>query len=639
MNKFIIAVVGLMTGISMSSYGQDLIKKVPSDANLVIALNGEGFFKHANLDQINTIFQRFEVFDKIAEESGGVRQQRVEDFGIDLDNKSYLYMTVNDSVQYIGALVPLADRQRFESALPPDHSRVMQEGMNTFFSSDSSARISWDDRALYIMAVVPMDNFFQQEEVRGRYGMKSEPKYSSNESSYGDVYAEDSLARTEREETVISEDQDTVFADTVDQVDEFAYVDSVLDREEYQDDYYLRFEQVKNHNDSLKNIFVKQQLDIKFGEMLSNQRAGYRSRRMRRLKSNELLHLEVNNLDSIIDYYVPYDILYAEIGVSPTFSYGYKSVQTTVAVDGNRMKVAGQIGLDKETSRYYRAMYKKKLDRRFYSFVPDDALGFLSVSVNTEAYLKYAPAIVQKIYGNMDPKISKIIDFFTTMFEVVVDEKAVAKVFSGDNLLVLNGLTQRDVKYIDYQYDEDYNYEEVEKTKKETIPQYLWVFSSEDMRLFEKALHILELQKEIINHNGVYEIVSGKSSFAPYLAMGNGMVFLSNDKDYLAELRDNGFEANGGTKYRSLLRKNRVNVVMNTQRIPGLIDELDIPVHQSLELELKDLGQYGDIYLISNGVKRNQFDWELGIDFPREGKNAVDFILDSIEEITKPVKK
>lgn len=78
---------------------------------------------------------------------------------------------------------------------------------------------------------------------------------------------------------------------------------------------------------------------------------------------------------------------------------------------------------------------------------------------------------------------------------------------------------------------------------------------------------------------------------------------------------------------------------MNTQRIPGLIDELDIPVHQSLELELKDLGQYGDIYLISNGVKRNQFDWELGIDFPREGKNAVDFILDSIEEITKPVKK
>ncbi|MGO1522037.1 MAG: hypothetical protein ACTHWQ_10945, partial [Sphingobacterium sp.] len=85
MNKFIIAVVGLMTGISMSSYGQDLIKKVPSDANLVIALNGEGFFKHADLDQINTIFQRLEVFDKIAEESGGVGQQRVEDFGIDLD--------------------------------------------------------------------------------------------------------------------------------------------------------------------------------------------------------------------------------------------------------------------------------------------------------------------------------------------------------------------------------------------------------------------------------------------------------------------------------------------------------------------------------------------------------------------------
>src|SRR5690606_30695240 len=137
---------------------------------------------------------------------------------------------------------------------------------------------------------------------------------------------------------------------------------------------------------------------------------------------------------------------------------------------------------------------------------------------------------------------------------------------------------------------------------------------------------------EVINHEGVYEIVGRKSSFAPYLTMGNGMVFLSNDKGYLTELKGNGFKANGGTKYRSLLRKNRFNEVMNTQRIPRLVDELDIPVHNSLELELKEMGKYGDVYMISNGVKRNRFDWELGIDFPSEGKNAIDFILNSIDD-------
>src|SRR5690606_13032401 len=105
-------------------------------------------------------------------------------------------------------------------------------------------------------------------------------------------------------------------------------------------------------------------------------------------------------------------------------------------------------------------IYNKKLNPKFYPFLDKNALGFLSFNLSTEAYIKNLPKIMERYYGSFMPRYSKAISLGATLFDVLLDEKAIAKVFKGDNLFVLNGVTKVEVNYTDYEYDEDYNYTE-----------------------------------------------------------------------------------------------------------------------------------------------------------------------------------
>jgi hypothetical protein len=69
-----------------------------------------------------------------------------------------------------------------------------------------------------------------------------------------------------------------------------------------------------------------------------------------------------------------------------------------------------------------------------------------------------------------------------------------------------------------------------------------------------------------------------------------------------------------------------------------LIDELELPVHRSMDAEIKNLSQYGDFYMISNGMKGDRFLWEAGVEFPNEGKNAVDYLINTFDNISKSLK-
>lgn len=111
-------------------------------------------------------------------------------------------------------------------------------------------------------------------------------------------------------------------------MDEFAYVDSVLARDEYQDDYYRQAAAVRHHNDSLVRELTADLLESRMHK-IKDQDMPYRSKRMTRLKSNELVHVEIVNIDSLISHYLPYDMLYAGFGIRPRFNYGYEAMEST----------------------------------------------------------------------------------------------------------------------------------------------------------------------------------------------------------------------------------------------------------------------------------------------------------------------
>lgn len=674
MNNLKLAIALLAVSLGGNVYSQDLLSKVPAESKVVVALNGKGFFKHASAQQLNGILKRAGLFEKIAEDNSNFQSENIEELGIDIHAKSYLYSNVNDSLQFLGAMLPLKDKAQFESIFPEEYTIDVQGDLSTVYNEDRTLRISWNQNTIFLLTAVPMDNYFSREDIKQKFGLLEMPEYDYAADDYDydyDYDAADSIAVAadstldwnaweEAADTVYQiEEEAPVERDTSDLYslplppekvaqpgeegyiappmvsDEFKYVDSVLEKDEYQDDYYLKYSQASSHNDSIKNVFVNQEVNNLMDRIIAGNIKSYKSKKMSSMKDNELLRIEIGSFDSLMHFYYPRNLLYGYMSGQPSFEYGYENINSTVVVDGNRMKILGDLSFDKEMTRFYKEIYNKKINPKFLTYLNDDALGFLSFNVNTEAYLTHMPRIVQRIYGGMDGKVEKIIDLFTTSMGIIVDEKAVAKVFKGDNLFILNGITQKEVKYIDYEYDDDYNYQEVEKTKMEKIPNYLWMFSSDDTRIFEKIFAILVTENNMVNHDGIYEIVGGKvDEFAPYILIQQGIVFLGNDLEQMQQIKDKTFKGNPG-RFAAIAKKNKFSMLFNTKKVPSMVDDLDLPVHRSMESELKGLSEYGDIYMISNGMKGKNFTWEAGVDFPNTGKNALDYLLNSIDRISK----
>src|SRR3546814_11926467 len=92
---------------------------------------------------------------------------------------------------------------------------------------------------------------------------------------------------------------------------------------------------------------------------------------------------------------------------------------------------------------------------------------------------------MKDMYGNLFEQYEADIALGADLVSLLLDEAAIANVAKGDALFVLNGIAEREVPYISYEYDDDYNYMEVEKIKMETIPDFLLMFSSDDVQIYK----------------------------------------------------------------------------------------------------------------------------------------------------------
>ena len=649
-------------GWSNMIHAQDLLKKVPEEAQVVMAMNGKAFFKHVDAAEVNKIFQNIGFFENIFGKKNKISKENIQELGLDLNSKAYIHAQITDSVQYFGALFPIANVAQLEAILPKDKKIQTVNGLKTIYTSGGDLRMSWDDNTLYFLGAVPMFNYFNREDIRTRYGLKENPEYNyatavpTTVEAYPDTVYLDTTATAveippvkqgEIEEVEFEEGEEVIPPAGVPptraipmEKDEYASVDSVLDRDEYQDDYYKEYAEVSQYNDSVKNVLMAQWVNQRFTQILDGRTGYSKSKTLSSMKDNELMCVEMKNFNDFYSLYYPMDLFYGTFGAKPIFDYGYESLAGSLIVDGPQLKFVGDLGLDKEMTKYYKDIYKNKFNPKFFEFLDPNVLGFISLNMNSEAYIKHMPSLVKKVYGNIaGDKIGSIVDLFATIAEVTLDEKALGKVIKGDNLFVVNGVTKQEVKYKDYEYDDDYNYTEIERTKMETLPQFIWMFSSEDTRIFEKIINVGKSENSIEDHGGIFELkINDRSGIKPYLLIDKGIVFLSNDLQKLKDIKSKTFRGKGDASFVSFVKNNPVSLVFNAKQVPSLVNELDIPIHRNMEETIDELSQYGNLYFVSKKLKGNNAGFEIGVDFPKTKPNALSFMVDAINKLTLKFK-
>ena len=110
---------------------------------------------------------------------------------------------------------------------------------------------------------------------------------------------------------------------------------------------------------------------------------------------------------------------------------------------------------------------------------------------NSEELIKAMPKAWVNSYSNYSrDNISEEMNVLAEVVEVFLDEKAIAKIANGNLMFVFKDMKKKEVTYKSYDYDENYKYVEVEKTKTELLPDFLMMISTENKDLLEKIVKL-----------------------------------------------------------------------------------------------------------------------------------------------------
>lgn len=646
----------LLTGlVCLSLMGsvksQDLIKLIPEEAEMIAAFNVKEIVQKANASKLNELLQKAGLFKKI-EKSGASVGNDIKNLGIDLTQTSYFYSRKTDSVSFIEFIFPLSNKGQFEKLLhDAGESKPFANGYSTIALKPGSMLV-YNDRLARFISSTMSSTFFDNDSVANRYGIKkvsymapAADAYSSEIDSAAAV-ADSAAVAVEWEEgekkielpsspIIVESVPDTVVASVEEAVPvPIDVAPAELHDPSYYDSLYTAYADQNRKNDSIRNALRDKWLTGEATRLLS---ASYKplsvSDQNKVLKNLGLIRLYVPHVEELYRGLMPYkSIPYLYMGINmDKFRTGYQDGVLDLSQEGNILKLKGSIGLDKDLAEMSKRFYARKPNGKFSKYLTDKTLGFFNFNINSEAYLRDMPGYMAKYYGGLLGPQQDLVEWGLMALEVALDEKAIAQVMPGDHLFVVNGLRKFRKEYIDYTYDDDYNATEVKKTKDETLPVFIWMFTSKDQRLIKKGLDLAIAKTLGKTQDGIYAFSSKKAmDFPMYVLLKDDLVMVSNDSLSLFDIRQNKMAAPANKDFIKLMKQNKMSAAFDLQKLPDMLQEMGISPGRQWDKTVAQLNQYGSMAITSKGIVGNRMEAEMSSKLPQTKEGAISYMIDQI---------
>lgn len=586
--------------IAATSYGQDLIQQVPDHASFVVVVNNAAIVKHSSFEKINEVLDKVGMFDDFGGQE--IQIQSITDLDLSYDRRAYIYKTDTDSSSYTGILLPLKAGHQVGINLFNKLSPLpASQGYERRVSADGKTQVAWNEHSALILTGEARRYYFDNDSVARRYGIER-PDYG-----YGGA--------------TTTPDYWSIPADT-------AY-------DTYSDSTY-QMELARNaKNDSLRHAAFASWLANDFDSYLFPAQSAASYKQLGKFdKKNTLMHFWAKDLMGIYKETLPFSMMSVLQGYygyghgMENMFYAYQDIVLDLVQDKHTLKLQGSVRLNEEMERMVRPIYKNKMNRKFAKYIPENHIGYFSLNINSESYLKTLPKMIEYWYGPFSYSIGEWSGIIATVLDVALDEKAIAKVMGGDHVLFINEMKKVQKEYIDYQYDqENYDYKEIKKTKDDYIPTFLWMFTSKDQRLYRKILELGESKEKVTQTDGIYKITESPRAEIIYILFKDDIVFVSNDEDQLSAIRTNRFRALRDRHLRKQIFSNNMTAVTHLSEIPKTINRLGIPVITRWDRMINNMSEYGDITITAQGRKKGRITGEMAVDFPKQEANALQYLL------------
>ena len=668
---------------------QDLVKKIPANAFTVATIKGDNVFKLMFVKDFNESFLGKKLLTETSK-SLDKNFTSIEDFGINLEKNMYYFNQLSDSITYNCFLIPLKDATKFESLINEKEKKFKTEGdIRTMILPDSTSIIKWNNNMLYFVTGSIRSSFFADSANSARYGIK-EIKYQNNYDDLTDsaVVAIDSTYATTTEPNevvdvvlappppVLSkpytpnikayqkkastkkasskksskkkpakkkpavkkieeinevEITDAPMAEEIDVVDGAEAMTQTGNPDERYDEYQKERAEQDAKKKQLAFIWMNIQADKIFStnyESIETNKSYTSS-----LDQKAIAEIWVSSLQDAYNSIAPEFGTYGKAGIMK----GYGSLNAKLFMDKTSFRISTGLELAKEQADSYKKIMDRKLNKKFLKYVDSEkAIGFMGYSIDTKAYLEEFPKLLKQTYGSfLGGKMDEEIELGSDLFSLLLDEEAVSNVVKGDALFVINGLNSKEVTYTTYEYDDDYNRKEVTKTKKETLPDFLFMFSSEDTRLMNKLIKYGINKNYVSTNNGIYKIEEKKSPIDIYFMIKDGIVFFGNSLTEMQSISNNSFNSAISKTHKNLLAKNNFSFLFNAKNLVGKVPDSEIGGEETAKKFNETLGKMGNIYMKSNPIKGNVVSADISAEIPNGHENALKYLFSLIENAAK----
>lgn len=600
----------IFTSITLSSFAQDLARKIPSDALAVATIKGKNLTDLMSLKEFNTTFIGKQILSKLSKDADkGLNG--VEDLGFNLSSSLYYYNQSNDSLSFNCFLAPVKNAGQIDELYARTNQKfVVREGLRSYYNADSTEVVHWNDKIFLFVIGTGKSSYFSRPDVAERFKL-------SQALPVAQIVDSAMTALPVQEEIAV---------DSAVAVDSLAGVTAVPDTSGH--DYNNNFFKNEQKKNAIVAGWVQQMVNDFFADANATSILDNKDF-IKSLDEQAEATIWISGADKLLNTYMP-SVYFKGMN----FLNGYGSANAKLYLENKSIRINTSMSFSDEIADVFKKVHKRKLNRQFLKYINEDkVIGYLACAMDTRAYLEQYPKLMSKIYGSI---YADEIGMAADLFSLLLDEEAISKVVKGDGLFLFNGLSEKEVSYKSYDYNEE-NFEtkEVTKTKKETLPDFLFMISTEDTRLIDKLVAYGVKKDFVKNGSGYYELAIPKSPMTLYFAIKDGIIFFGTSKNDMDNIAGNRYAANITGKHRKILLNTNYAAYFSAKKLSGKIPSGELGGTKKLEKMNTLLNSMGDIYLKSNPIKGNVYSGDLSMDLPSNQQNALKYLFSIVEDAQK----
>ncbi|WP_028297543.1 DUF4836 family protein [Olivibacter sitiensis] len=605
--------------LAKTSQAQDLSRYIPKDATAVATFKSAKLFELIGMEQFNN--------SKFGESlNKSLQGKNIDETGLDLKGNFYYFLLETDSTTTHGILLPMAKRDlvinTIQQQLETGANAVQYLDKTPYMRSASGKDLySWKDNCLVMLSTNFKYSYFIDDSIANKYGIE---RYSPSTSIA--PYYEEEYAQTDSVTGVL----DSLYDDQNYSVKDVTIENPSGAWENY-DNYYEREDSIKRALQEKWTIDKLQEWHALEEKSTLQTNAAF----LKNSRKDALASIWINDLSNLYQEAIP------PINPFTLFQYpqrsgmrGFQWAEAHLICNEREAKIVGEIALSPSVAQSFKKIYDKKINRKLLAYAPlDSALSIMSISINTKEYLRQLPVLMSDIYSSLLGMYGEEVELAGDLMSLLIDEEAIGNVVLGDGLFWVNGINEFERTYMSYEYDDNYNYKEIEKTKTERLPDFSILFSSKDQSFFKKLLQYGKNRGKIVEEEpGIFRLQERRSPMDLYLTMRKGIVALGTSKGDITNIAKGKKAIKASRKNKNIIRGNNFAFLVNSQPTREILwKELALD-KQNATLNTF-IQRVSDVKLTSKGVKDSSLVGEIGVDVPRGSDNGLTYLLDLIGSI------